>query len=117
MDIRNQLSDDAVLGELGRRLARLRLDRNLTQQELATEAGVSRETVQRLERGHSVTLSGLLRVLRALELLEGLDALVPEPLASPIEQLDRARGQRQRATGAHASPRGEEPGSWHWGTR
>jgi transcriptional regulator with XRE-family HTH domain len=117
MKIRNQLSDAAVLGELGGRLARLRLDRNLTQQELAVEAGVSRVTVQRLERGHGVTLSGLLRVLRALELLEGLDALVPEPLASPIEELDRASGRRQRAAGAHATRRSKEPGSWRWGTR
>jgi transcriptional regulator with XRE-family HTH domain len=116
MDIHNQLSDEAVLTEIGLRLTRLRLDRNLTQGEVATEAGVSRDTVQRLERGQSVTLSGLLRVLRALGLIEGLDALIPAPLASPIEQLERASGQRQRASGTSGGRRGEEPRGWRWGT-
>ncbi|MGD0980798.1 MAG: helix-turn-helix transcriptional regulator [Solirubrobacteraceae bacterium] len=117
MRINNQLSEAAILSELGGRLARLRLDRNLTQQELAAEAGVSKETLQRLERGHSVTMNGLLRLLRALDLLEALDALVPEPLPSPIEQLDRAGGQRRRAAGAHSPRRREQADGWSWGTR
>jgi transcriptional regulator with XRE-family HTH domain len=116
MNIHNQLTDEAVLGELGLRLARLRLDRNLTQAEIAAEAGVSRDTVRRLERGHSVAVSGLLRVLRALELLEGFDTLIPAPLASPIEQLERASGQRQRASGTSGGRRGDEPRGWQWGT-
>jgi putative transcriptional regulator len=116
MMIDNQWSDEAVLGEIGLRLARLRLDRNLTQPELAAEAGVSRDTVRRLERGHSVALTGLLRVLRALELLEGLDTTIPVPLASPIEQLERAGGRRQRASGTRGARREEESRGWRWGT-
>jgi transcriptional regulator with XRE-family HTH domain len=116
MKIGNQLSEAAVLGELGGRLARLRLGRNLTQQALAAEAGVSKETVQRLERGHSVTMNGLLRLLRALDLLEGLEALVPEPLPSPIEQLERGGRQRQRAAGAHSKLRRQQSDGWSWAT-
>ena len=97
MELTQQLSDRAVLSHLGRRLAQFRLDRNVTQRELAAEAGVSLPTVQRLEGGRGATLTALVRVLRALDLLEGLEALVPEPLPSPIEQLDRAGRHRQRA--------------------
>jgi transcriptional regulator with XRE-family HTH domain len=111
----NELSDDATLGELGRRVAQLRLDRDLTQQQLADEAGISRHTLLRLEDGQSVTLSAFLRVLRALELLDGLEVLVPEPLPSPLAQLERQGGQRQRASGGH-SARDDEPGAWEWGT-
>jgi transcriptional regulator with XRE-family HTH domain len=116
MEIHNELSDDAALTEIGRRLARWRLDRNLTQGQLAAEAGVSRDTVQSLERGHNVTVVGLFRVLRALGLLDGLEQLVPEPLPSPIEQLQRTERRRQRAAGAHARGGERQPGPWTWGT-
>lgn len=115
MRFTNELTDDTALAELGSRLAQMRLDLDLTQQQLADEAGISRHTLLRLEDGHSVTLSALLRALRALELLDGLESLVPEPLPSPLAQLEHQRGQRQRASGSHTN-RGDEPGTWEWGT-
>lgn len=55
MRIEPQLTDEAVLGELGERLAALRLSRNLTQRQLAKQAGVARSLVQRIEAGEPVT--------------------------------------------------------------
>jgi transcriptional regulator with XRE-family HTH domain len=53
--------------------------RGLTQAQLADRAGVSRDTVSRLESGEGgVSLETLLRVLRSLGLLEALsDSLDP----------------------------------------
>lgn len=116
MDFRNELADDAVLEELGRRIGRLRLDRNLTQQQLADEAGVSRHTMLRLEGGESVTLGAWLRVLRALDLLDRLGAVVPEPLPSPLEQLEREGARRRRASGSRAGGAGGAGEPWRWGT-
>lgn len=113
MQIVNDLSDGAVRSELGARLARTRLDRNLTQEGLAERAGVSRDTLRRLERGQGASLTALLRVLRALGLLERLEALVPPPLPSPIEELERAEGRRQRARPRRGATGGEP---WRWGT-
>ena len=48
---------------------------------------MSKRTVVRLENGQSSQMTNLVRVLRALGLLGNLDALVPAPLASPIEAL------------------------------
>jgi len=48
-EITKQATDDSVLAELGGRLARIRLDRNLTQAQLAEQAGVSKRTIERLE--------------------------------------------------------------------
>lgn len=113
MKIDNPASDAAVLRELGERLARHRLNLDWTQQRLADEAGVSLPTVSRLERGESVSLVNLIRVLRALELLRNLAALVPEPPASPVQQLRTGQPVRRRA-----SRRDEEPESdttWSWG--
>ena len=82
-----ETTDQQVLAELGDRLARHRLNRNLTQDQLAREAGVSKRTIVRLENGQSSQVTNLIRVLRALGLLGNLDALVPAPSASPIEAL------------------------------
>ena len=112
------LTDSAVLTELGRRLARHRLERNWTQAELAAEAGVGQATVQRAERGESVQMTSMIKLLRALELLGGLDAAIPETIDLPIARLEREqRRVRQRASGGRrpgAEPSGEP---WTWGDR
>jgi transcriptional regulator with XRE-family HTH domain len=98
------LSDTAALEALGSRLAAARLKRNLTQTVLGREAGVSRATIERLERGAGAELKLLVRVLRALQLLEGFLAAIPADEPSPMALL-RAQGKkRQRARGA--SPTG-----------
>ena len=78
----------------------MRLQRNVTQQELATEAGVSRPTVQGIEEGRPSQLVSVIRVLRALGIPDGLEQLVPEPGPSPIEMLEMQGEERQRAGGA-----------------
>ena len=113
METYPQPSDDAALRALGRRLARHRLNRNLTQAEVAAEAGVSTLTVHRIEQGHSLQAANLIRILRALGLLDNLDALVPEPAISPMQQA-RMRGRiRQRASSRSGKP--EPPTEWSWG--
>lgn len=105
--------DEAILRTLGERIARHRLDRNWTQDRLAEEAGISRPTLARLERGSSATLTNWVRVLRALDLLENLDQLVPERPPSPLKQLEAQSGERARASGRHAK-RAPVKG-WRWG--
>ncbi|HEY3865853.1 MAG TPA: helix-turn-helix transcriptional regulator [Solirubrobacteraceae bacterium] len=94
------MTDAAVLVELGRRLARHRIERNWTQAELAAEAGVGQATVQRAERGESVQMTSMIKLLRTLELLGGLDLAVPESIDLPIAQLEREQRKiRRRASG------------------
>jgi transcriptional regulator with XRE-family HTH domain len=107
------LTDDAVLTELGARLARHRLERNLTQAELADRAGIGRATLQRLEDGRSVQATSLVKVLRTLGLIGGLDAVVPERVVMPIAEVDRARKRRERARPARNQSAAR--GQWVWG--
>jgi hypothetical protein len=88
----------------------------VTQRQLAVEACVSLPTVQRLEGGRGATLTALVRVLRALDLLDGLEALVTPPVPSPIEQPARAGRQRRRAAGAHSKRVPKQPDAWSWTT-
>jgi len=106
-------SDTSILQDLGHRLSKLRLQRNLTQAQLAREAGVSTRTLIRLESGESSQVTNLIRVLRALGLLQHLDAFIPPPAPSPIEQLRLQRKQRRRASPARHT--GAAPPPWHWG--
>lgn len=115
MKIEASLTDSAVLTELGERFGRTRLERNLSQERLANEAGVSKATIERLEAGEPVKSTSLIRVLRSLGRLEALDQLLPEPLPSPIERIRLKGRQRQRA-GSPRTRRGtEEKGPWRWG--
>jgi putative transcriptional regulator len=92
------MSDRAILRELGQRLKRRRLDKNLTQQSLADRAGLSRTTVSELERGAPAGVLTLVQVLRALGTLDELDAFLPDPGLSPL-QLAKLKGrERQRAS-------------------
>jgi len=74
--------------ELGSRLRSLRLNRRLEQGELALRAGVSERTLRALEQGHGSTVETLLRVLKALDSLSGLEALAPRPTVDPLALLD-----------------------------
>ena len=114
MKISVELTDAVVLEELGTRLAGVRLGRNLTQAELAEQAGVSKRTVERLESGAvAAHLSGFLRVCRVLGLLGNFENLIPEAATSPMEQMKQQKGKRQRATGKRGST--GNPEKWTWG--
>jgi transcriptional regulator with XRE-family HTH domain len=112
------LTDRAILEELGTRLERRRVDANRTQAELAEEAGISKRTLERIEAGDSTDFALLIRVLRALGLMEGLESMIPDLPQSPITLL-KARGRdRKRARHPHSrrgAARTAKPASpWKW---
>ena len=97
------MSDKAILAELGERVHRERLNRNTTQVELSRRAGVARTVVQHLESGNGCSLGGLVRILRALGLLDQLDAFLPDPGPSPLQLAKLRSKQRRRASGQRGS--------------
>ena len=93
------MSDVAVMKELGERVRRHRLNLDVTQMKLAEKAGVSRTVVQKIEQGEKCLLDGWLRVLRALGVLDQLDAFLPAPGISPLQLVRLQDRERQRASG------------------
>jgi transcriptional regulator with XRE-family HTH domain len=113
MKITKLATDESILGELGKRLAEIRLAHNFTQGQLAEEAGVSKRTVERLESGSVATqLSSFLRIVRILGILERFDLLIPESLPSPIELLKQQGRKRRRASSREIKKTAKE---WRWG--
>lgn len=114
MKIESGMTDRFLMKVLGQRLAAQRLARNLTQQQVAEEAGLGLRTVQRLEQGAcAIQLTGFLRVIRVLGLIERMEVWLPEVEPGPIERLKMAGKARQRASGKQTIQAPKRP--WTWG--
>jgi transcriptional regulator with XRE-family HTH domain len=72
---------------LGARLRKLRLSRNVDQRATADKAGISEKALRNLESGRGSTVETLLRTLKALDSLEGIEMLAPEPSVDPLALL------------------------------
>lgn len=61
------LSDKAILKEVGEFIKAKRIDQNLTQDDVAKRAAISRSTLSLTERGENIALANLLKILRVLD--------------------------------------------------
>jgi len=92
----NAKSDTRIAADIGQRLDRLRLEQNLTQQQLADELGITRVSYRNLINGKG-KFTNIVALLRALGRLDLLDNFVPDTAFSPMAQLKNQGKQRQRA--------------------
>jgi putative transcriptional regulator len=93
-------------------LEQIRLSKNLTQAQLAKEAGIALLTLQKFEKGQGVSLDTFLRVMIALGLQGNLAALLPDPSVRPVERVHQRGHERRRAR--PVKPSGEK-GAFTWG--
>jgi transcriptional regulator with XRE-family HTH domain len=102
--ILENFTDREVAQRLAHDLRAWRVDSRgagMTQTELASRSGVGLTPLKRFEKTGGITLNNLVALLRALNLLDALENLIPKPgLPGPLELLkaDRtAARQRKRA--------------------
>lgn len=109
------LSDERVLAVMGDRIEQERLQRDMTQTELASRAGIGLRTLKKFEAGQPTSLLTFLAILRGLELLDRMDLIVPEVPISPV-QLAKLKGKRRkRASGKSSSTKvAETRAKWEW---
>jgi transcriptional regulator with XRE-family HTH domain len=112
MKFQDVLTDEAALRELGSRLTKRRLELNLTQADVAERAGIGKRTLERIEAGASTQLTNFLRLLRALDLQDRLDLLLPVAAPSPITLLELQGRERRRASAPRSVKVAEEPWTW-----
>ncbi|MBK0127780.1 helix-turn-helix transcriptional regulator [Pantoea sp. S61] len=91
-------SASALAEDIGQRLKQARLNRDLTQTEVAERAGIERKSVLNAEKGKA-QFDVFIAIMIALELTEKLELFLPRQEISPI-QLAKLQGkQRRRASG------------------
>lgn len=81
---------------LGESVRVLRLQKNVPQHALATQAGVSLSALRHLESGQGAQLMTLIRVARALGKEDWLRGLAPRISINPL-YMGRHNGPRKRA--------------------
>ena len=105
-------TSEQIEAALCKRLESIRLSRNITQAQLAEEAGVSPRTIGRLEKGQGVSMDTFIRIMMALNIQQNLEALLPDPAVRPIERVGIGAGERKRARPAKSV---DELPTWSWG--
>jgi transcriptional regulator with XRE-family HTH domain len=113
MILDNGQADTTILIEIGKRLAKQRLEMNLTQAELAHKAGVSKSTLERIESGKSTQLTNFIRILRSLNLIHAMDSFLPKTRPGPIELIKNKGKERKRANPKRKKDKPEK--TWSWG--
>ena len=94
------------------RLEKIRLSRNITQSQLAGEAGVSVKTIYRMEKGEGISLDTFIRILTALGIQKNLEILLPDPSVQPIDRIKNENNDRKRARSRKSTKNNEK---WSWG--
>lgn len=103
-------SSAAISSALCKRLEEIRLSKNISQADLARQAGISRSTMTRIADGRSISLDSFVRVVKALGLADHLAAMLPDPDVRPVELASREGRHRQRASRTKEAPK-----PWSWG--
>ncbi|WP_051645384.1 helix-turn-helix transcriptional regulator [Labrenzia sp. DG1229] len=98
MKINTLTPDSVILKELGARLARARKQRGFSQEGLAQESGLGVATLRRVEAGEGSQLESWLKLLKALQMISGVDSLLPESIESPMAQARSQSGKKKRNT-------------------
>src|SRR5712672_1644775 len=99
----NHLSNTEIAQRLARAIKEWRISPQgaaMSQVELAHKSGMGLTPLKRFEKTGAITLRNLVAILRALDLLGGLETLIPEPdVPGPLALLEaeRTRTQRKRA--------------------
>ncbi len=93
-----EMSDKSLLGVIGNFIQTHRLNQNKSQEQVATDAGISRSTLSLLERGEKVKIDSLIQVLRVLNLLHIMEVFQIQDQISPIEYAKLKKKQRKQAS-------------------
>ncbi|MCL2296026.1 MAG: helix-turn-helix domain-containing protein [Methanomassiliicoccaceae archaeon] len=100
-----ELSDTEIIRLVGEKIRTIRLNNNVTREQLQKASGVHAKTIGDLESGRNITLVTLVSVLRGLRELNLLDRLLEEEAVSPLLLYNAGGNVPVRATGRSSEAR------------
>ena len=106
------MSDPALLEQLGEFVKQTRLQKNKTQQQVATAAGINRSTMVQIEKGAGGTLLSFIQILRALEQLQVFEHFEIKQQFSPLQLAKLEQNKRQRASTKKDSQNKKPKSDW-----
>jgi transcriptional regulator with XRE-family HTH domain len=92
------MTDTVVVKTLCASFKQMRLNQNLSQEELAERCGLSRITISRMESGQAINLLTMVQIMRALGKLDLLNYLNEDPEISPLQVLEERSKYRKKAS-------------------
>jgi transcriptional regulator with XRE-family HTH domain len=95
--IQADISDPALMKKIGSFIRHHRLEQNKSQSQLSEEAGINRSTLSQFENGMNSNLLTFIQLLRALNMLQILDAFAIETQISPLQLARMDKLKRLRA--------------------
>lgn len=104
-------SPKVIVNELGERLKRARTNLNMTQLEVAEEAGLSRKTVLNAEKG-MCQLESFIAIMITLRLTQHIDIFLPSQHISPLQLAKMCGKIRERASGSKVKVIRDDEQSW-----
>ncbi|MCL7986436.1 helix-turn-helix transcriptional regulator [Sphingobacterium sp. lm-10] len=107
----NSLSDAALLQQVGEFIKTRRVAQNLSQDEVAERAAISRSTLSLLERGENIALRNLLKILRVLDALYVLEQFKVVNQISPMLLAKEDEKKRKRAYRTNTQ---RDKDDWEW---
>lgn len=91
-----QLSDIAIIKQIGSYIKHIRTQQNKTQAQLAEISGLNRWTISQIENGESITLASLVQILRALDSLHTLNTFEVVEEISPLAYAKLRKKEKHR---------------------
>ena len=98
MKLSKFVPEDEILKEFAKRLARMRKTQGYSQTEFAKEAGIGVATLRRIEGGQDSQFETWLKILKALDRVSALDALLPETFNSPMTEALAGKSRKRKKT-------------------
>ncbi len=96
MKLSKFVPEDEILKEFAKRLARMRKAQGYSQTEFAKEAGIGVATLRRIEGGQDSQFETWLKILKALDRVTALDALLPETFNSPMAEALAGKSRKRK---------------------
>jgi transcriptional regulator with XRE-family HTH domain len=90
------MTDNEILKLLASRAKEVRIVNDMRQSDLSERSAVPLSAIRVFERGGSISLAYLLKILRTLSLVEELDNLFRQPEISDLKELVKQKSKTRK---------------------